>query len=212
MSTGPLSLGKQRKIMDVSATAAGVSTECFIIDTDSVEVAVWVESTAGDLDIVVSTVGDEDNRKFPIVTFPTISVPTSQLLLRKSVLSLQRVEVRATYSDAVDFCIIVRAINGADAVVSISPPSTLRASQIDVDTSAKLVIPAALEDREGLLLKNNSNSGILYIGGTAGESAIGIGMPLGPGEPLGIDIAAGQEIWMTGSEVGIDLRILEAGS
>lgn len=211
-SAGPLAVGKQRKLLEETTLGAGISVYDLTIDSDAILVSVYVRSvTSGDLSVSVNTVGDRPTENVPVITFPTISAPTSNLLLRKSTLTLQRVEIIATYTGIVDYYIIARAIQSADLTVSVSPPTTATAYSSTVTTSSTIIVPSSPNDRAGLVLRNWSNSGIIYIGFSAGEATLADGYPIGPTEQMGIDLNAGQDIWAIGTDT-IDLRIMSAGS
>lgn len=211
MSAGRISQGHTHTILNEAVTEAGQSVKRFITETDSILVSLFVESIAGDLDVVVTTF-DDAGQELDVITFPTQSAPTVNLLLRKAGTTLSNVKVTTTYSDAVTYRVTVRAITSGsgDVSVKIAGADSATASQVDVTTSATLVIPAALTDRAGLVLKNNGSAAV-YVGFTALQAASSTGYPLAPGEALGMDISAGVEIYAISSSGTQDLRVLEAG-
>lgn len=211
---GALPQGKERVVIgrgsDVSgtATAAGSQSVEIGVDADTVIVSLFVSSVSGDLDITVDTVGGQGTVQ--VISFPTVSAPTANLLIRKAAAIMDRIRVNATYSDAVDFEVRVRGVGTGEASVRILGSNEAVAKQSDIST-VDVLVGAALTDRSGLIVKNNNATGILFVGFTAAEATTGNGYPIGPGESLGMDIAAGQEVYGVASSGTIDVRILEAG-
>lgn len=208
--SGSLPRGKEFKLIDQTATQAGSVTESIGIDSDSVLVSLFVEQISGDLDVIVYTEVDTD-QEVELFRFPTISAVTGSLLIRKAALSMDRVKIVCTYTAGCKFSVRVRGIGAGEASVRIEGQTNAQASQASISTSAGVIIPSDLDDRVGLVLKNNSTSGILYIGFTLGEATSGNGYPISPGESLGMDLAAGQSIYGLSSAGTIDVRILQAG-
>lgn len=212
---GSLPQGKERVVIgqgsDVSGTeaAAGSRSVEIGVDADTVIVSLYVTSVSGDLDLAVETVGGEGATE--VISFPTVSAPTADLVIRKAAAIMDRIRITATFSDAVEYEVRVRGVGTGEASVRILGANDATASQTDISTSATLVVPAALTDRAGLIVKNNNSTGILYVGFTAAEATTGNGYPIGPQESLGMDISAGQEVYAIASAGTIDVRLLEAG-
>lgn len=206
---GALPQGKERLVIDEAPTAAGSNTIELGVDADTVIVSLFVTSVSGDLDVSVKTKGGSGTVE--VIKFPTVSSPTADLLIRKAAAIMDRIQITATYTDAVDYEIRVRGVGTGEASVRILGANDATASQEDISTTAAVLVPAALTDRAGLIVKNNNSSGILYIGFTAAEATSANGYPVGAGESLGIDVAAGQEIYGVASSGTIDVRLMEAG-
>ena len=216
--TGNLGQGKQRLVLDECPTAAGSESVELGILADTVIVTRLVTSISGDLDVKVETVagsqaGSPTAQTLEVITFPTVSAPTTELVIRKAAAINDRIRVTATYTDAAKFQVIVRGTTTGENTVSILGPGAARASQIDVSAAGTLLIPASLADREGLVVKNFASGGeILYVGFTPAESAISIGYPLSPGEAIGIDLGAGEAVYGTPSAGTVDTRLIESGT
>jgi hypothetical protein len=206
-----LSTGKTYTLIDDSPTTAGSREETFSIESDSVLASLWIDTTAGDLDVVISTV-DKLGKELEVIVFPTQTAPTSNIILRRSGTVLSNMVVRTNYTGAVSYRLTVRAVNSGsgDTSIKISGADSATASSISVTTTPALLIPSSLTDRSGLVLKNYSGS-TLFVGFSASEANSSTGYPLAVGEALGMDVAAGVAIWGVTSSGSSDVRLLEAG-
>lgn len=208
--SGSLPRGKEFRLINETTTGAGSTAESIGIDSDSVLVSLFVEDISGTLDVVVYTDAD-DGQSLPIITFPVLTAATSNLLIRKAAVSMDRIRVVATYSGVSTYSVRVRGIGSGEASVTIKSQTSAVATQKNIGAATELLIGSNLDDRAGLILKNNSASSILYIGYTLAEATLANGYPIGPGESMGIDIAAGQSIYGVSSSGTIDVRLMEAG-
>jgi len=206
--TGSLPRGREFLLISDNKAAAGTTVETIGIASDSVLVSVFCKSVTGTLQIRVFTEVDV-GEDVEIITFPEITTATANLLIRKAALSMDRVRVEAVYSGASEYSVRVRGIGAGETSVRIEGQTSATASKEDIGTTPQVIIPSDMEDRTGLILKNNSTSGILYIGFTLAELAEGY--PIGPGESLGMDLAGGQSIYGVSSSGTLDIRILQAG-
>jgi hypothetical protein len=206
---GALPQGKERLAIKEAPTAAGSKVVEFGVDADTVILSLYATSVSGDLDVTAETLGGEGSVE--VISFPTISSPTTDLLIKKAATSMDRIRITATYTDGCDYEVRVRGIGTGATSVQILGAQDAKASQEDIGTTASVLVPSALTDRAGLILKNNNTSGILYIGFTSGEATTGNGYPIGPGESIGIDVAAGQEVYGIASAGTVDVRLMEAG-
>lgn len=206
-----ISEGNTRVLIDESPTTAGSKNKNFNIETDAVLVSLWVDSTAGDLDVTVYTL-DENGKELPVIVFPTQTAPTSNIVLRRSGVVLSNMRVEATYTGAVNYRITVRAIGSGsgDTSIKTAGAETATASQATIATTAALLIPASLTDRSGLVIKNNGSE-LMYVGFSAAEANSSTGYPLASGEALGMDVSAGVQVWAVAASTSVDVRILEAG-
>lgn len=209
---GPLQAGQTRIVLDLEETDAGTKTEKFVIEADSILVSLFASTVDAELDVVVSTY-TESGKEVDIITFPQLTASTTNLVIRKAAATMSNIIVRATYTGAATFEVRARGIGTGEASVRILAANEAKASQTDVGTSAQLLVGAALNDRAGLVVKNNNETAgqKLYLGFTLAEATAATGYPLGPLEALGIDVAAGQEVYAIGTTT-IDVRILEASS
>jgi len=183
------------------------------IDADSIQASLWVGSLSGTLDVTIYTL-TEDGKETSVISFPQVTAASGSLQIRKAAAIMSRIRVEVVASDAADFEVRIRGIGTGEASVRILAANEAKASQEDIGTGTPtLIVPAALNDRAGFVIKNN-NSGageILYIGFTSGETTTTNGYPIGPQESLGVDVASGQEVYGLGT-VTIDARLLEASS
>lgn len=209
--TRPLPNGKQITVMDLSPSAGGSHTETFAIDADTLLISLFAVSVSGTLDVSVETFTD-DNKSVEIIQFPQLNSATSNLLLRRAAVSMQNVRITATYSAAAEFEIRARGLATGETSVRILGANTGRAAQIDIDTTSQVLVPSALTDRTGIVIKNNNSSGILYLGYSASEATVADGYPVGPGESIGMDVSAGAEIYARASTGTIDVRLMEAST
>lgn len=207
-----INIGTQERILAEAPAAAGSTSVEGSIRGDSLLATLWVNSvTSGDLTVSVYTLTDT-GKEVLLFSFPTISAPTSFLLLKKSGVSLQRFRVQADYSGTCDYEIYIRAIEGSGESSSrILGSSNWRVSQADVTTTPGLLIPAALTDRNGVLLKNWSGSATIYVAETLLKATTSEGYPLAPKDALAMDIAAGAAVYAVTDAGTGDVRIAESG-
>jgi hypothetical protein len=210
-TAGPLTQGKEIQVMKESPTSAGTQSIMFSVDAETVLVSLAVVTTAGDLDVKVYTQGGDDGQELNIISFPTISAPTTTLVLKKAAQTLQRVRVEATYTGSCSFVIRVRGISGGTADVRILGASNASATATVITATPGAIVPASLTDRKGVVIKNNNTSGILYLGFSMAEAAIATGYPVGPQEALALDVDSGVEVYGVSDSSPIDIRLLEAG-
>lgn len=206
---GPIAVGKTMTVFTTNATAAGSDSRDFSIESDSILVSLFVDSVGGDLDVVVYTM-TESGKELEIIRFPTISAPTVELLLKKAAAAMSRIRIEATYTDAATFEVRAKGITAGQTDVKISGAANFQVSQKTISTTAELLIPASLTDREGLVIKNFSGN-TLYIAETLAKAITGTAYPLSPGESLGMDLASGAELYAVADSGTIDVRIAEAG-
>jgi hypothetical protein len=206
---GPIPYGKTETIISRAASSAGTITEYFHIESDSVLVSLFADVVSGTLDVAVFTL-TEEGKEIGIINFPSLSAPTSELLLKKAAAAMSRIKVVATYSGATTFEVRARSIGAGESSVKILGASQAKASQLTVGTTPTLLFPVSLTDRAGMIVKNNGTSAILYIGYTVAEATTGNGYPVGPGESIGIDVGSGATIYGRSSTGTIDVRLMES--
>ena len=209
---GKLATGNEKVVLKVDDSGAHTVTRTFTIEADSVLVSLFASTVDAELDVTVSTYGKK-GEEVDIITFPQLTAASSNLILRKAAATMSNIKITATYTGAATFEVRARGIGTGEASVRILAANEAKASQTDVGTSATLLVPAALNDRAGLVVKNNNFTAgqTLYVGFALAEATAAVGYPLGPQEALGIDVAAGQEVYAIGTTT-IDVRIMEASS
>jgi hypothetical protein len=207
--------GVQIRLVKETTIGAGVTTKEVALSTDSLLVTLYVSSvTSGSIIVKAYAVaGDDDGEQSgALFTFPTITAPTTDMLLKAGALATQRVRIEVTYTGICSYEIHVRAINGGASVTKILGSESLRFLSTTVGTSVIALIPAALTDRSGIVIKNWSTTQTVYLGATIGEATSSNGYPLAPKDGLSLDVAAGVAIYAVSDAAGADIRIAEAGN
>lgn len=204
-----MNLGVQLDILTETTLGPGVSYRDFIVQSDAVLATLSVDAVVGTLDVsVYGFVADEEVLVF---SFPTISAPVD-LILKRSGPTVSNLRVRTTYTDpGTTYKVQCRAINSGSSDVKILGASGFSVSQQTVGTVPFLLIPSALVDRSGLVLKNWSGTQTVYIAESMAKATSAVGYPLAPKDALAVDITAGAEVWAVSDAAGADIRIGEAG-
>ena len=153
-----------------------------------------------------------EGEEVPVITFPDITAPTSELLLKKAAVGLSNMKLCITHTGDAEVSVYGKGLTAGEASVRVLGASSIKTSQVDATSAGTLLVPAALTDRAGMVVKNYSGTATLYLGESLAASVAANGYPLSPGEAMGIDIAAGVELYGRSSGVDIDVRILEADS
>lgn len=209
---GLLGEGKEIQLLDITSVGAGSEEVTFNIDSESVLLSLYVGSVAGDLTVTAYTIGS-DGQETEIISFPTISAPTAELLLRKAASTLQKVKVTCTYSGATSFNLRARGVYAGASSVRIEGASSFRVTQNNITTSAEALVAAGLTDRTGILVINTSTIGTLWIAETLAKATAADGAPIYPnGGNMAVDLAAGQALYAVASSGTIDVRIVELGA
>lgn len=216
MATTPLHPGVQARIFVQAPTTAGVQTAVVTTEADTILISLYAASVSGTLDVkVFNIVGPAQTggqpRRALAFAFPSLSATTTDLLLRRGAVTTEQVEIEVTYSAACSFEIWARAIYSGTTDTKILGASSLRVSQIDVTTTPVILIPASLNDRAGIVIKNWSTGADLYVGESAAKADPLVGYPLAARDGLAIDLAAGQVIWGVASTGTVDVRLGESG-
>jgi hypothetical protein len=206
-------LNSGRTLVLFNGTLSGSGTELinFITHCDTFLLSVFVRSTSGDIDIaadVLHATGESDN----VVTFPTLSAATTELVLKKAAVALGNAQLQIAYTGECDLRIVAKGLSVGDLSAQLVGAASLRATKVSpaVGTTPQLLVAAALDDRAGILIKNYDSNRSVFLAET-GPKTLTDGYPLDPKESLGIDVAAGEEVWIVGEKIGMDVRILEGG-
>jgi hypothetical protein len=209
----PILLDNQVEIVDEAPTTAGTIERYIAVNCESVLASLFVNSTSGDVDVTVFTLGSGTDISEPVIQFPTISSPTANILLRQPARIMGVVKVVVTHTDACEVSLILRGVRAGAASVTIEGASTFSASQKTITTSAEELIPSSLYVRKGILITNNSVNGsaTLYLGGTMAEATSTEGTPIRPGGNLTVNLAAGASLYSVSDGTDIDVRISQTG-
>lgn len=203
--------GVQSRVIHESTTAAGSTSVDGSIQSDSLIATLWVESiTAGTLSVSVYTLTDND-KELLLFSFPDITSVSTNLLLRKAGVSMQRFKVVATYTGSCTYEVHVRAVDGAgESSVKILGASSLITDTLTVTTIPAALIPAALQDRNGLSLLNYSGGGTLFLSEDISKLPARA-WPVPPGGGWSLDIQAGVTIYAVSSSGSLEVRVAESG-
>jgi hypothetical protein len=208
--TVPLPSGKTTTLLRETAAAAGTRTVVFPIDSDSVLISLWVDSiTSGSLDVAVYT-QTEDGKQTQIISFPTISAPTAELLLRKAALAMSVVKVVVTTTGIATFEVRAKGLAIGETTSKILGAGSLSTSSATVTTTPGQLITAALTDRNGVTIKNYAGGGTLFVSEDQAKLTTDA-WPIGPGEVWSLDVSAGVTLYAVASAGSLDIRIAESG-
>lgn len=208
----PLSPGKIITVVQDDAFLASTKSFVFTSDADAILFSLWVDSvSAGTLSVTVYTF-TEGSKEVLVLTFPAVSGPTTELLLRKTAVSLSNIRVQVTLSaGTASFEIRARGLNAGESSAKISGQTNWSVMQSLVTTTPLSILPTSLADRNGLIIKNAGTNNV-YLGETAVTAVPAAGWPLTPGESIAMDLAAGQSVFASTASGTSDVRIAEAGT
>lgn len=202
----------QERLLVETTTGAGSTSRQGSISSDSLLATLWVDSiSSGTLSVSVYTLTD-NGKQVLLFSFPDITAGSTDLLLKKAGVSMQRFLVVANYTGVCSYEIYIRAITGAgESSTKLVGAANLQVTQTTVGTSAQVLIPSSLTDRSGLVIRNWSSTGNLYVSDSLANANTAVAYPIGPKEQLGLDVAAGAVIYAISDSGNLDIRIAEAG-
>lgn len=204
--------GTQERLIAETTTGAGNTAREGSISSDTLLVSLWVDSIAsGNLTVKVYTLTSE-GKQVETISFPVLTVGTTELLLKKSAISLQRFKVVATYTGACSYEVYTRAISAGETNARILGSAAWSVGQTVVGITTQLLIPAAISDRRGLIIKNNSTlNQTVYVGESPASATITTGFPIIAGESFAVDLESGAAIYAVSDIAGADVRYAQAG-
>lgn len=204
--------GTQERLISETTAGAGSTAREGSVASDTLLVSLWVNSVdSGSLTVTAYTLTDE-GKQVQIISFPALTTGTTDLLLKKSAISLQRFKIVATYTGACSYEVYVRAISAGETTARILGSANWAVNQATVGVSPMLLIPAVLSDRRGLIIRNHSTAGqTLYVGESLATAAIAVGYPITPGEAFAVDLESGAAIYAVSDNAGADARYAQAG-
>jgi hypothetical protein len=226
-----INTGTQVRFINETTVGAGTTSLDGSLKGDSLLASLYVDSiSSGTLTVSVFTLTDSGKEAL-LFSFPIVAAPTASLLLKASGISLQRFRVQADYTGICTYEVYVRSIDGVGTQdinvlgqpiqvtvasgnidVRILPPSVWQTSQVTVGTSAVTIIPAALTDRKGLLVKNWSSTTDCYIAESLPAASTATAYPLSARDAIAIDLTAGTAVYGITVSGTADIRIVQAGS
>lgn len=192
-------------------TGASTLDKCITVQSDGVLLSLFVESVTGTLDVNVYT-QTKDGHERLIDTFPQISAPTVELLLRKQVLVHDQLRVEVITSDAACYDIRAKGVEAGVASVTLQGADSWQVTNAFVTTKT-LLIASDLDDRNGLMIRNANFNGVEVLRVAESEAKIDAGVyaSLLPGEAIQPDLRAGSEVWAESSGASIRVEITEIG-
>lgn len=206
-----LESGQTILVIGESFVGSSSVTRIFTLDSDTFQTSLFVSSISGTLNIAISTIAGEGKEK-EVITYSNITTPSTELDLKKAATAMGVVKVVATYTGDCSFELRAKGLSSGETSAKIQSANAAKASQIYVSGTPVVIIQAAFSDRKGVIVKNNSTNGNLYIGFSQVQASSSTGYPLGKGEALSLDVGAGATLWGVGVGGTIDIRIIEAGN
>jgi hypothetical protein len=205
--------GRAEQVVRETTTGPGTAVRDGSILADSLMISVAIPFiTTGSLTITVYNLTDSGD-EVELITFPAISGPTTNVYLRKLKLSAPNYRVKAVYTGICSYEVQAKAVTGPGEVsVSMTGSAGWSVGQTLISTSPQILIPAAIIDRRGFIIRNNSTSGqVVYIAESSLAATAGTGFPIPPGETFAVDVASGAEVYAVSSAAGADVRYAQAG-
>lgn len=207
---GPVAVGRVVPVFRETQAAAVTLQKTVLLEADSCLISLWVTSiTGGSITVTASTI-TEVGREYPIITFPTVTGPTTNLLLKKASLAMGRVIVKVVTTGACTFDIDLRGISAGEASTKLVGSAGATAVKYTATSTPSILIPSSLTDRSSIQVSNNSAAGTLYIGFTLAEATLSGGYPIAPGGFWVGDLTSGQVIYAVTDGPSIDVRTVQA--
>ena len=211
MSSGVLQTGKTLLVLSESPASAGTQTRIFTLDSDTFQTSLFVSSISGQLDVTIYTLTQEGREK-EVITYSSITAPTTELSLKKAATAMGVVKVVAVYTGACAFELRAKGLSSGETSAKIQSANVARATKVIVPNAGKILLAASLSDRKGIIVRNWSSTVTVYLGFTQAEANFANGYPLKPQEALSIDLGAGAFLYADIQNAGTaDVRIIEAG-
>lgn len=205
--------GRSEQVINETTTGAGSTTRDGSILADSLLISVWVPSiVSGTLQVTVYNLTDS-GAEVELMSFPVLTGPTTDIYIRKLKLSAPNYRVRATYTGVCTYEIQAKAITGSgETSISMLGSNNWSVGQVTVGTAAQVLIPAAIQDRRGFIIRNFSTSGqVVYVAESLVKASTTTGFPIPAGEVFTLDIASGAEVYIVSNASGADVRYGQAG-
>lgn len=205
---------KQRQVVKASPTAANTVYFDLVLENASVLISLFVRSVSGNIDVTVESYNDNKNEYVEVITFPTVSAPTTNLLLKKASVAMDNCRVKVAYDAACDYTIHAKGltIGSTDAKLLGSEEGDTNTASI-TSGAAQVLLAASLTARAGIMFANHNTTAadILYWSYSAAKATVAAGFPLHPGGVATLDIDSGVTIYATSAAGTVDVRIAEVG-
>lgn len=206
-----LETGKIIQIMSEATSGAGTLTRVFTLDSDTFQTSLFVSSVSDSLSITISTITGEGKEK-EVITYDNITTPSTELSLKKAATAMGIIKATAVFTGACTFELKAKGLSSGETSAKIQSANVARATKVIVPNPGKVLLPAALSDRKGIIVRNWSTTVTVYLGFNISEANFANGYPLKPQEALSIDLGAGATLYADIQNAGTaDVRIIEAG-
>jgi hypothetical protein len=196
---------------DNRPTIAGTYKKTVTLSSEGCMFALWVASCSGSISVAVNTL-TTDGKELPLLSFPTLTAGTSQLLLKKASDVLSRIVVIVTIVGTADFDLVVKGTKLGQVSTKDTPASAGRAVKFTAISTPTLLTATSPLERCGLILKNTGPATTVYLGFTLSEASSGNGWPLAIGETIAMSLSNGQSIFAVTDGGTADVRCMEVGS
>lgn len=214
-----LNHGVQLSVLRRDETGAGSADVSFDVQSDSLLTTLFAEVLSGTLDVGVYAItqgGPADTspaHEVLLFSFPTVSAPTTDLLIQTAAATTARVRIKATWTGACKFDVQARAINGGTSKSIAVTTASIEMEQKTINAGpAQVLMTASIVNSVGFLVKNwSTNGAVVYVAETLAKATLGAGFPLAPGDSFDVSVRAGQTYYATASINGADLRIIRGG-
>lgn len=210
---GNLHEGAEMQLLDITVSEAREYAADFSIQSDAVLVTLIATSVASSLDVLVTAVDEPSGlESSPLLAFPTVTGPASNLLIQRSGIVPANLRLRVTAGvGGASFRVKVRAVSSGTSDTRILGADSLKVSQVTVGTSAQVLIAASLLDRAGIVIKNWSSTQTVYLAESLVKATSSVGYPLAPRDAIAMDVSAGVSIYVISDSPNADIRIAESG-
>lgn len=217
-----LNLGDMCIVLNECPTAASTKDKTLTVQSSGVLLSLFVQELTGTLDVNVYTVTNKGEEKL-IDTFPQISAPTTELLLRKQVEVHNQIRVEVKTSGPAKYDIRAKGVEAGIASVSITGAGKADNYGVLMDTTPRLIVPVALEDQNNVSIINNNSPGgaTLYVGfkstisvgstASVGTPDTDAASPIPPGGSIGLNVTAGLTVYGRADAGTVDVRIVLLG-
>jgi len=214
-----LQKGVQQSLIRRDAMVSGSADVQFETLSDSLLVTLFAEVLTGTLDVSIWAItvgGPADStpaQEIKLFSFPTISAPSTDLLIQTAAAVTQRLRIKATWIGAAKFDVQARAIDGGTSKSQVITAGALVMDKVTINAGApQILIPFSLTESVGFLVKNwSSNGAVVYVAETTAKATPSLGFPIAPGDTFDVSVKAGQAYYASSSINGADLRIIKGG-
>jgi hypothetical protein len=214
-----LNLGDVAIVLAETVTSASTKDKCITIQSDGALLSLFVQELTGTLDVNVYTQTRAGEEKL-IDSFPQISSPTAELLLRKQVEVHQQLRVEVITSGPAMYDIRAKGVPAGVSSVKITGAGLADNYGIQADSTARLLIPTSLEDQNNVSIINHGAE-TLYIGfkstitvasvATPGVKDPNAATPVPSGGSIGLNVTAGLTVYGITATNPVDIRIIQLG-